>query len=173
MSVEQLQAIADIVAALGFPIIVGIVSLGVVWKFTDIFVARESSETRMAEVSHSELVKLRESERKIIEDRLELEHKYTVCEKERVRLEETVKSLEKEQQRTVDEYLEDTQTFDHSLDVKDREILRLTGLLGDKEEIIAKRDATIQKLIETWFDITGDSVGQKEGDEHIETDGES
>lgn len=145
------QWIITAVNELGFPLIVGIVALIIVLRLTNAYFNREGSSLKMVESSHQELITLRASEARIIQERHELEKKYTACREEVIELRNQLIFEQSKREDAVEGFLDDTQNFDKELGRLEKQVLKLTGELTEKDAIIAERDATIKKLIDEKY----------------------
>lgn len=146
-SPEQIDAIVRGIKELGFPVMVGIVALFIVIKVINSYFKREDSTVDLNESTHTELFELRKQVDKAIGERILLEKDFAACDKERQRLTDYISLLENKQQNAVENYLDDTKNFGQELDMKDREILKLTGEITKRDAIILQRDELIAKFI--------------------------
>lgn len=158
MSAEEIQSLITIAKDVGFPFLAGVFALVIIYMMVKSTVKKADSQTDMGLSAHKELIRLREHEQGIVEDRLELERKFTECREALAKANGYIALIESKQQTAVQDFLDDTHNFDRELDMKDKEILRLTGKLADIEAIVAAkdamlmdRDATIKKLIDEKF----------------------
>lgn len=143
MSAEDIQYLITVAKDVGFPLLSGVFALIIMLMLARSYFKKADSTTDMGLSAHKEMIRLREHELGVIDDRLELEKKYTACEKERTRLEGYILLIESKQQTAVEEYLDDTHNFNKDLDIKDKELLKLTGKLADAETKIAAKDEVI------------------------------
>lgn len=148
MTLEDIQNLVNLANEVGYPVLVGLLALIILGMMAKSYFKTVDSNTDINESTHTELFELRKQVDKAIAERIALEKEHANCDKERQRLQDYITNMEQKQQDAVDEFLDDTHNYGKRLDEKDKEILRLTGQLADKDAVIAEQNQIIAKLVE-------------------------